>query len=79
MVPGCRPFEPSSPDAAASPGQLRQDEAARLFTERAAAASGKSELTAASQAGTVDLCRPLDGLPLAIEFATVRTQAGYGS
>jgi predicted ATPase/DNA-binding CsgD family transcriptional regulator len=62
------------PHAAQPLGQIRQNEAVMLFTERAAAAAGKFELTASNQAAVVDLCRRLDGLPLAIELAAVRTR-----
>ena len=54
--------------------RLRQNEAIMLFTERVAAASGSFELTASNQAAVIDLCRRLDGLPLAIELAAVRTR-----
>jgi predicted ATPase/DNA-binding CsgD family transcriptional regulator len=69
------PLELPPPDAAEPLAQLRQNEAVMLFTERAAAASGQFELTAANQAAVVGLCRRLDGLPLAIELAAVRTRA----
>ncbi|TME67445.1 MAG: LuxR family transcriptional regulator, partial [Chloroflexi bacterium] len=52
--------------------QLRQNEAVALFVERAAAASGTFELSRSNQAAVADLCRQLDGLPLAIELAAVR-------
>lgn len=70
------PVPPLRLPATAEPlTQLRQNEAISLFVERAAAASGSFELTAANQAAVVELCRRLDGLPLAIELAAVRTRA----
>jgi len=68
------PLELPPPHAAEPLAQLQQNEAVRLFTERAAAASGTFELTATNQTAVVELCRRLDGLPLAIELAAVRTR-----
>src|SRR5262249_50033089 len=68
------PLELPSAQAAEPLNQLQQNEAVMLFTERAAAASGKFELTTSNQAAVVDLCRRLAGLPLAIELAAVRTR-----
>lgn len=69
------PLELPEATTAGPLAQLRQNEAVMLFTERAAAASGTFELTEANQAAVVQLCRRLDGLPLAIELAAVRTRA----
>jgi predicted ATPase/DNA-binding CsgD family transcriptional regulator len=68
------PLQLPSPHAPEPLARLRQNEAVSLFVERAAAASGSFELTVANQAAVVDLCRRLDGLPLAIELAAVRTR-----
>jgi predicted ATPase/DNA-binding CsgD family transcriptional regulator len=62
------------PGATEPVAALLRGEAVGLFTERAAAASGSFELTAANQVAVADLCRRLDGLPLAIELAAVRTR-----
>ena len=68
------PLELPSGDGTDTLAQLQQNEAVMLFVERAAAASGAFDLTAANQATVVALCRRLDGLPLAIELAAVRTR-----
>jgi predicted ATPase/DNA-binding CsgD family transcriptional regulator len=68
------PLELPSTQPALPLAQLRQNEAVRLFVERCAAGSGHFELTAANQAAAVELCCRLDGLPLAIELAAVRTR-----
>ena len=69
------PLELPAAVAAEPLARQRQNEAVLLFTERAVAASGNFELTASNQVAVVDLCRRLDGLPLAIELAAVRTRA----
>jgi predicted ATPase/DNA-binding CsgD family transcriptional regulator len=69
------PLELPLGDGGETLGQLRQNEAVALFIERAAAASGAFELTTANQATVIAICRRLDGLPLAIELAAVRTRS----
>ncbi len=68
------PLELPSAHGAEPLAQVRENEAVMMFTQRAAAASGRFELSASNQAAVVDLCRRLDGLPLAIELAAVRTR-----
>jgi predicted ATPase/DNA-binding CsgD family transcriptional regulator len=68
------PLELPSAHAAESLARFGQNEAVMLFTERAAGASGTFELSDANQVAVADLCRRLDGLPLAIELAAVRTR-----
>lgn len=46
--------------------------AVQLFVERAAAALGEYELADADAPVVIDLCRALDGMALAIEFAAAR-------
>lgn len=63
------------PELAGEPlAQLGQNEAVMLFVERAEAAAGRFELTDRNSAAVVDVCRRLDGLPLALELAAVRTR-----
>jgi non-specific serine/threonine protein kinase len=54
-------------------GMLRYP-APRLFAERAAAASPSFVLTDASAAAVAEVCRRLDGIPLAIELAATRVR-----
>jgi non-specific serine/threonine protein kinase len=54
---------------------LSQPEAVSLFRERARAAQPGFEVTASNQPSVNRLCRTLDGIPLAIEFAAVRLRA----
>ncbi len=49
--------------------------AVQLFIERATAATGEFKLSDADAPIVADICRKLDGLPLAIEFAAARVEA----
>ncbi|MBR8642433.1 winged helix-turn-helix domain-containing protein [Streptomyces tuirus] len=62
-VPGevVRPVEP-----------LRPDQARRLFAERAAAVRPDAEAVLRDEQAVAEICRRLDGLPLAIELAAAR-------
>ena len=68
------PLELPPADGSVTLSQLGHNEAVMLFIERAVAASGSFELTDSNQTAVVQICRRLDGLPLAIELAAVRTR-----
>jgi non-specific serine/threonine protein kinase len=71
----CLPVEPLPlpPAEVRSLTALSENEAVRLFTERARAVHSAFALTEVNVAAVAELCHQLDGLPLAIELAAVRS------
>jgi predicted ATPase/class 3 adenylate cyclase len=66
----------SVPDPATlGPGELPQYDAIQLFVERAMAAAPGFRITDANAAAVTQICRRLDGVPLAIELAAARVRA----
>jgi non-specific serine/threonine protein kinase len=55
-----------------NPQALMQFDAVRLFVERARAISPNFKLTPENARSTAEICRRLDGLPLALELASAR-------
>jgi predicted ATPase/DNA-binding SARP family transcriptional activator len=58
-----------------SPEEVAHYEAVRLFVDRAAAVTPEFKLTDANVSFVVQICRRLDGIPLAIELAAARTRS----
>jgi predicted ATPase/class 3 adenylate cyclase len=66
----------SVPDpAAATPADLGQYEGIRLFVERAMSAAPGFQITDRNASAVAQICRRLDGVPLAIELAAARVRA----
>jgi predicted ATPase len=63
------------PQAGASLDQLVGSDAAQLFLDRAEAAGGDLVLGSADGPAIAEICRRLDGIPLAIELAAARVIA----
>jgi predicted ATPase len=68
------PLPVPPPGTDADPASLLRYAAVGLFAERAHAADPGFELTTANAAAVAEICRRLDGLPLAIELAAARVR-----
>ncbi|GII90284.1 ATP-binding protein [Sinosporangium siamense] len=67
---------PADPTGSADPrAALAECDSARLFLDRVAAVDPGFTLTDENAAAVAELCRRLDGIPLAIELAAVRARA----
>ena len=64
----------SLPERAPAVGELEASEAARLFADRAASRASGFALTPENAGAVADVCRKLDGIPLAIELAAARIE-----
>ncbi len=62
------------PEAGTSPAAVASSEAGRLFLERARAVDPAFESEAESAPALAEICRRLDGMPLAIELAAARVR-----
>ncbi|MEO8132588.1 MAG: winged helix-turn-helix domain-containing protein [Betaproteobacteria bacterium] len=67
-----RPLTLPSGESGAEPDSLDAFEAVRLFVERARHVAPEFGLNAGNAAAVIEICRRLDGIPLAIELAAAR-------
>jgi predicted ATPase len=68
------PLPVPDPNAPLSPGRLLDFPSVALFVQRATAAKPDFSLTMQNAEAIVQICRRLDGLPLAIELAAARVK-----
>src|SRR4029077_4104054 len=73
QVFGLRPLSLPSPPA--SMATVGSSDAVSLFVQRASAARSDFSLSSANVAAVGEVCRHLDGIPLAIELAAARITA----
>lgn len=66
------PLSIPEPEGRTTPDRIAQSEAVALLVERAREAGSPFEVTLDNQATVIELARRLDGIPLAIELASVR-------
>ena len=62
-------------DSKISPAALTQYEAVRLFVDRASAANPAFAVTEQNAPAVTEICRHLDGIPLALELAAARLRS----
>jgi len=68
------PTPPAGADGGSQPAGLQRYASVQLFMERAHAAAPGFELTGENAGAVAEICRRLDGLPLAIELAAARSR-----
>jgi non-specific serine/threonine protein kinase len=73
-LPAAQPWRGPA-DAQASLALYEQSEAIQLFVARARAAKPSFELTVVNSSWVAEICRRMDGIPLAIELAAARAHA----